>query len=1246
LSAIVFFAAATALGVAFAACRRRAAPGATALALLMLAVAEWTWFRGLEGMADLFTDKVFWAKFEYFGIVSVAPLWLLFALGYARQTVLPTRSHALLWAVPGITLALVFTSDHHRLIWTSIVRSPREPSLLLYSHGAWFWVLLAYSYVLLGVGTVTLMLAIARFPSAFRNQAAALLLAVSLPWCGNLVYVTGLSPVPGLDLTPLAMTLSGVIAAWAIFHRHLLDLVPVAREVLVENLADGVVVLDARDRIVDCNPAAGRLLHLSVSSGVGAAVADVLTAWPEIIAALDRPTATIRETQAPGAAAQHLEFRVSLLYDLRQRVTGRLISLRDVTDRRRAEDALRQSEAHFRALFEQAPEAYYLTDIQGRFLEVNGAAETLTGCRRADLMGKSILAIDLLAVEDRPRAETLHARSTAGEPTGPDELTLLKPDGMRIHVEISTSPFRLGDQVLVLGIARDVTARRQAERALRESEERYRNLVENIEELICTHDLSGRVLTVNRSLIQNMGYERPEDFVGRSLAEFLAPPVCDRFREYLTAIARDGRASGIMKVVTRQGEERELEFSTILGRDSHGGLVAWGVSRDVTERRRAEQEIRILNEQLEQRVQQRTQELRVSQQRFEALARIAPVGIYRTDRWGQITYVNDTWCRIHGVSPEEGMGVGYFDLLHPDDRQRFLTPWPRNEADPQLFDFEGRLKRRDGSIVWIMVRMVPQYSEAGQPVGSVGTVTDITALRLAEEEQRKLASLVENSPDLVAVSEVDGHLVYLNTAGRRLVGLGDLDDVRSRTLLDLVPPDGRAFAESTIISAVLEQGSWEGEMQLRQFGRDEAVDVAGRGFLIREPASAEPRFLALVARDVVERKRAEAALRDRDEQLRQSQKMEAVGRLAGGIAHDFNNLLTVILGRSELALSSLAPNDPGRRDLEAIKTTAERAAALTWQLLAFSRGQVLQPRVVDLHVVVGNVVPMLRRLIGEDIEIHTVAGAALGGVKVDPGQIEQVIVNLAVNARDAMLHGGRLVIATANAVLGEDSAGTLGSILPGSYVILSVSDTGIGMDEETRLRVFEPFFTTKPQGKGTGLGLSMVYGIVQQHAGAITVESAPGHGATFRIYLPQVDDVVQEAEISASSTDSVLGSETILLVEDETHVRKLVAKILRGSGYTVLTAADPAAALELSDRHLGPIHLLLTDVVMPEMSGRELCQRLRNLRPQTKVLYMSGYTDEALGRHGVLEPGTFLLQKPFTSGALGRKVREVLDAPG
>jgi PAS domain S-box-containing protein len=515
--------------------------------------------------------------------------------------------------------------------------------------------------------------------------------------------------------------------------------------------------------------------------------------------------------------------------------------------------------------------------------------------------------------------------------------------------------------------------------------------------------------------------------------------------------------------------------------------------------------------------------------------------------------------------------------------------------------------------------------------------------RLLEEQKRademlretseSLRALIEASPVAIVELDTEENVRTWNPAATRMFGWTP-PEVLGRPY-PILPDDRRAEYRSLFDRYARGQplAGFETQRQ-RKDGTLVDVELSGAPLI-----GADGRLTGTmgVITDITQRKRLE-------ELLRESQKMEAIGRLAGGIAHDFNNLLMVITGRSELALADLARGDPRRQDLELIQTTAHRAADLTGQLLAFSRKQLLQPMVIDLHMVIGNVVPMLRRLIGEDIEIDTVAGAT-GHVKVDPSQIGQVLMNLAVNARDAMPDGGRLVISTANAVLDEDAVGRIGGILPGPYVILSVADTGIGMDDETRFRVFEPFFTTRPQGKGTGLGLSMVYGIVQQHGGTITVESTPGEGATFRIYLPRVDDPMLEMGISVSPDDSRRGSETILLVEDATHVRELIAQLLQASGYTVLTAAGPAAALELSDRHPGPIDLLLTDVVMPEMSGPELRQRLMSLRPRMRVLYMSGYTDEALGRHGVLEPGTFLLQKPFGVGALGRKLREVLDAP-
>jgi len=389
--------------------------------------------------------------------------------------------------------------------------------------------------------------------------------------------------------------------------------------------------------------------------------------------------------------------------------------------------------------------------------------------------------------------------------------------------------------------------------------------------------------------------------------------------------------------------------------------------------------------------------------------------------------------------------------------------------------------------------------------------------------------------------------------------------------------------------------------------------------------------------------RAYEELSQTQEQLTQARKMEAVGRLAGGIAHDFNNLLTVLIGRSQLLLRRLGAEDPVRADIELMEHTADRAADLTRQLLAFSRKQVLQPSVLDLNVVVANLAEMLRRLIGEDIALVTALDPALSHVKADPGQIEQIVMNLAANARDAMSKGGRLTLETNNAELDAAYARRHVEVRPGPYVMLAVSDTGLGMSPETLTHIFEPFFTTKGPGQGTGLGLATVYGIVKQSDGHIWVYSEPGRGTTFKIYLPRVEEAVDPSVARWRLPEPARGHETILLVEDELAVRDLARDVLRAYGYTVLEAQDGREALLISERYFGPIHLMLTDVVMPEMSGRELASQLAPLRPTMPVIYMSGYTDAAVVHHGVLDPGTTFLQKPFTPDALARKLRQVLD---
>jgi signal transduction histidine kinase/CheY-like chemotaxis protein len=441
-----------------------------------------------------------------------------------------------------------------------------------------------------------------------------------------------------------------------------------------------------------------------------------------------------------------------------------------------------------------------------------------------------------------------------------------------------------------------------------------------------------------------------------------------------------------------------------------------------------------------------------------------------------------------------------------------------------------------------------------------------------------------------------------------------------------------------------------GVVQVINKKRSPAVILDSPGTSVREACPFGPRdeelvtALASLAAVAIQGRRTEEARRELEEQLRQSQKMEAVGRLAGGVAHDFNNLLMVIRGRSELLLHHVKEGEPLRRHIALIREAAERAVGLTQQLLTFSRKGVLRPQVLDLNAAVTGMATMLRRLIGEHIELSVCPGEGLWRIQADPSQIEQVVMNLAVNARDAMPHGGRLTVETANVTLDESFARSHAGSRPGAYVRLAVSDTGVGMDAATRAHLFEPFFTTKAPGQGTGLGLAMVYGIVKQHRGYVTADSEPGRGSRFTIYLARSEAPVTAPALPWSGSAPPGGRETVLLVEDEQSVRELVKEMLRERGYTVIEARHGADALVAAEQHTGAIHLLLTDIVMPEMGGRELARRLRASRPDVRVLYMSGYLGDATPPEGI-EIGIPILAKPFTTETLAVRAREVLDAP-
>ena len=475
-----------------------------------------------------------------------------------------------------------------------------------------------------------------------------------------------------------------------------------------------------------------------------------------------------------------------------------------------------------------------------------------------------------------------------------------------------------------------------------------------------------------------------------------------------------------------------------------------------------------------------------------------------------------------------------------------------------------------------------------------------------------------------------------------------------------IHPEDRDLVQRSIARTV--DAGLEHDVEYRiVWPNDEIHWVEGRGGVIHNRRG-KPVLMIGLCMDITARKESEAFLqttreelekrveertakhKELEEQLAQSQKLEAVGRLAGGLAHDFNNLLTAIIGYSQLCIRRLRPHDPVRSGLEEILKAGERAASLTRQILAFSRKQVMQPIVLDLNSVIAEIEKMLKRMIGEDIELRTAPQEDLGNVKADPGQMEQVLVNLVVNARDAIPSGGKITIETRNVYLDETYAKGHVAVAAGHYVMLAVSDTGTGMNEEIRQHIFEPFFTTKETGKGTGLGLSTVYGIIRQSGGTIWVYSEPAKGTTFKIYLPRVQESAEEYKRPVPSTDLARGTETILLVEDDELVRKLAREVLETSGYRVLEAASGEGALSICEENKDVIHLLLTDVVMPRMSGREVANNLLSLHPEMRIVYMSGYAENAIVHHGVLEQGTWFIQKPFSPHALALKVREVLDA--
>jgi len=623
---------------------------------------------------------------------------------------------------------------------------------------------------------------------------------------------------------------------------------------------------------------------------------------------------------------------------------------------------------------------------------------------------------------------------------------------------------------------------------------------------------------------------------------------------------------------------------------------------------------------------------------FRLISENAADMIAVVDMEGRRIFNSDAYQKILGYSPEELKNSSSLDQIHPEDRDRVKAAAAEARRTGIGKNLEYRIRHKDGT--WRVLESTSSVIDDanGVPEKFVIVNRDITERKRASEALRlsevSFRSVIENAPYGIYRANASGRLLLVNPALQRTLGYASQEELLKVNLATDVHSDPLEHQKLNDLFAHQKEFT---DVEV-EWKRRDGTPIKARctGWLVKDAGEAASYF-EVFAEDVTEKWLLER-------QLRMAQKMEAVGRLSGGIAHDFNNLLGVIIGYSQVLKRTLPPGTVFLEHAEEIEKAGQRAAALTRQLLAFSRQQVLAPAVLDLNSLIVEMEKLLPRLIGEDIEVVMALDPGIGRVKADHGQIEQVVMNLAVNARDAMPQGGKIVIATTNATLDESYTRHHPGSKIGDYVMLSVFDTGTGIDSETLVHIFEPFFTTKERGKGTGLGLATVYGVVKQSGGYVWVKSVIEKGTSFEIYLPRIEEPITVIDPVITPVETFQGAETILLVEDADALRKLTYMLLEQHGYRVLTAANGAEALLMAQQKPERINLLLTDVIMPGLNGRALAERLATIQPELKVLYMSGYTDDAIVNHGVLESGTFLLHKPFSEESLIRKVREVLDA--
>ena len=761
---------------------------------------------------------------------------------------------------------------------------------------------------------------------------------------------------------------------------------------------------------------------------------------------------------------------------------------------------------------------------------------------------------------------------------------------------------------------------------LHQSEIRYRSISEDMPVLICRFLPGGELTYVNKAYSEYFD-KTAETLLGSSFLTLILEEDQGQVTDALSTLTAESPSqSHEHKVYAPDGKIRWHRWTNRALFDAGGKVVAFqSIGEDITEWKR-------------------------TTKRLSYVIQGINAGTWEWNVQTGETIFNERWADIIGYTLDEISPVSidtWIKFWHPDDveeSKQLLKACFNGQTE--YYTFESRIRHKNGEWIWVLDRgKVITWTKDGKPEWMYGTHQDTTERKQAEAKLRanetKLRLIIEQSPLGVSISDIDGTFISANPAYQKLTGYTE-EELKELTIFDITHPDDRP-ENRRLFHGMTAKGTAPFRIKKRYIRKDGSeISVIIHASPICDP-SGSPLFGLALIEDTTEREKAEKEHEKLQEQLSQAQKMEAVGRLAGGVAHDFNNMLTIILGNTEMAMESLDPEQPLLADLKEIKKAAERSTDLVRQLLAFARKQTVSPKVLDLNTTVAGIIKMLERLIGEDIDLAWVPGERVWPVKIDPGQIDQILANLCVNARDAITGVGKMTIETDNKTFDEAYCAVHAGFKPGEYVMLAVSDSGCGMDAKTRDNAFEPFFTTKAQDKGTGLGLSTVYGVIKQNQGFINVYSEPDQGSTFKIYLPHHRTKVDPSPAPRSEIPPGGGHETILLVEDEPSILKMTTQMLKRKGYTLIAAGTPGDAMELAHTYNSEIHLLMTDVVMPKMNGHDLAENICNHYPNLKCLFMSGYTANVIAHHGVLDEGVNFIQKPFSMADLSVKVREVLD---